>query len=68
MQQRRSAPIHRWRNVLIENPNHIRIANSEDDAVQKHRIADSELADIGFGQGRFETILSHETSCVMRDT
>jgi len=53
MQQSCATPVHWRRNVLIKNPNHIRVSNSEHDTIQNHGIADAESADIGFGQGSF---------------
>jgi len=49
VQQSGSAPIHRRRDPLIKNPNHIRIANPKHDPIKHDGIADSEFAHIGFG-------------------
>src|SRR5258706_2912673 len=59
MKQGCAPPIHGRRNALIKNTNHVGVADTEDNAVQRHRIADAKLAHVGFRERSFESVFGH---------
>jgi hypothetical protein len=49
VQKRRSLPVHRRWNVLVEDSDKVGIPDAEDDSIKQDGIPEAQLADVGFG-------------------
>ena len=54
-----AAPVHGWRNFLVEDADEVCVPDAENDAVEEDGVADAKLADVGFRQRRFEAVFRH---------